>query len=266
MLNNLAQLAGTDLGAHVSTYDANKAILYALTVGATASDLDLVYERDLRVLPTFGCALGLWAVESAGRLGAYDPKLSLHVAQKIHIHQPLPASSSIEMRGQIANVFDKGKAALVEVEVISGFFTATYTIFLPKMGGWGGDRGPMTSPVSELALTEATETGTHPELAALYRLTGDLHPVHIDPEVARINGFPRPILHGLCTLGISARIIAYQHGFHPAELKYLEARLTSPVLPGDSLTVESGKQNDGINFQTISKGAVVLGNGKAVFN
>lgn len=266
MSNHLPQLAGTELGVHVLSYDANKAILYALTVGAAASDLDLVYERDLRVLPTFGCALGLWAVESAGRLGAYDPKLSLHVAQKIQVHQPLPASGSIEMRGRVANVYDKGKAALIEIEVVSAFFTAIYTIFLPKMGGWGGDRGPANAPQIEAAFTATTETATHPELAALYRLTGDLHPVHIDPEVARKNGFERPILHGLCTLGISARIIACQHGVHPAELKYLEARLTSPVLPGDALTVQSGKQNDEILFQTRAKDAVVLGNGKAVFN
>lgn len=265
MPNHPSQLAGKDLGAHVSTYDANKVILYALAVGAAASDLDLVYERNLRVLPTFGCALGLWAVESAGRLGAYDPKSSLHVAQKIHVHQPLPASGSIEMHGRIANVFDKGKAALVEVEVVSGFFTAIYTIFLPQMGGWGGDRGPSTSSTADAAFTYATETGTNPELAALYRLTGDLHPVHIDPEIASANGFPRPILHGLCTLGISARVVACQQDVHPAELRYLEARLTSPVLPGDSLTVESGKRSDGIYFQTLSKGTVVLGNGKAVF-
>ncbi len=102
-------------------------------------------------------------------------------------------------------------------------------------------------------------------MAALYRLTGDLHPVHIDPEVARANGFPRPILHGLCTLGISARVVARQHGVHPADLRYLEARLTAPVLPGDSLAVASGRRDDGIHFRTLSKGAVVLGGGKAVF-
>lgn len=265
MPNDLSQLAGRDLGTHASAYDANKAILYALAVGAAASDLDLVYERDLRVLPTFGCALGLWAVESAGRLGAYDPKTSLHVAQKIQVHRPLPTSGGVDMQGRIANVFDKGKAALVEVEVTSEFFTAIYTIFLPGMGGWGGDRGPSASPSTDVAFTEATETGTSPELAALYRLTGDLHPVHIDPELARANGFLRPILHGLCTLGISARIIARQHDFHPAELRSLEARLTSPVIPGDALTVESGKQSEEIHFRTLSKDTVVLGNGKAVF-
>src|SRR5690606_18611287 len=146
MSNDLAQLAGKDLGAHAAAYDANKAILYALAVGAAASELDLVYERDLRVLPTFGCALGLWAVEAAGRLGAYDPRSSLHVAQKIRVHRPLPASGSIGMRGRVAHVYDKGKAALLEIEVESEFFTAAYTIFLPGLGGWGGDRGPSAAP------------------------------------------------------------------------------------------------------------------------
>jgi acyl dehydratase len=261
----LSELSGTDLGVHASTHDASKAILYALAVGAAPSDLDLVYERDLRVLPTFGCALGLWAVEAAGRLGAYDPRSSLHVAQKIQVHRPLPAAGSIQMHGRVPNVYDKGKAALVEVEVASEFFTAIYTIFLPGMGGWGGDRGPSVSAPADVVYTETTETDTSPGLAALYRLTGDLHPVHIDPEVARANGFPRPILHGLCTLGISARIIADQHGVHPAELRSLEARLTSPVLPGDPLTVASGNQDGLIHFQTLSRGTVVLGNGKATF-
>ena len=265
MSKHLSQLAGQDLGAHVSTYETGKPILYALAVGAAATDLDLVYERDLRVLPTFGCALGLWAVEAAGRLGAYDPKASLHVAQKIRVHRPLPPSGGIEMRGRVANVYDKGKAALLEVEVESEFFTATYTIFLPGKGGWGGDRGPSAPPAAAVAFTEATEMATDPGLAALYRLTGDLHPVHIDPEVARANGFPRPILHGLCTLGISARLVALQHGVHPAELRSLEARLTSPVLPGDALRVESGRGDEGIHFQALSNGVVVLGGGKAVF-
>ncbi|MDU7587083.1 MAG: MaoC/PaaZ C-terminal domain-containing protein [Acidovorax sp.] len=266
MSKHLAQLAGQDLGVHASSYDTTAAILYALAVGAAASDLDLVYERQLRVLPTFGCALGLWAVEAAGRLGAYDPRSSLHVAQKIHIHRPLPASASVGMHGRITNVFDKGKAALVEVEAVSAFFTATYTIFLPGMGGWGGDRGPAVAPAAELAFTDSVETATSPELAALYRLTGDLHPVHIDPDVASANGFPRPILHGLCTLGISARIVACRHGVHPAELRYLEARLTSPVLPGDTLEVASVKQQHGIHFQTLSNGKVVLSSGMAVFS
>src|SRR5690606_30677776 len=176
-----------------------------------------------------------------------------------------PASGSIGMRGRVAHVYDKGKAALLEIEVESEFFTAAYTIFLPGLGGWGGDRGPSAAPAADLAFTQATEVATTPELAALYRLTGDLHPVHIDPEVARNNGFSRPILHGLCTLGISARVVARQHGVHSADLRSLEARLTSPVLPGESLTVESGRGDEGIHFRTLSNGVAVLSGGKAVF-
>lgn len=265
MTDKLSQLAGTDLGVHVSSHDSSRAILYALAVGARASQLDLVYERDLRVLPTFACALGLWAVESAGRLGAYDPRASLHVAQKIIVHRPLEKAGSIEMQGRIANVYDKGKAAIVDIEVDSAFFTATYTIFLPGMGGWGGDRGPSSAAGDAPVFDSSSEFETSPDLAALYRLTGDLHPVHIDPELAKANGFARPILHGLCTLGITARVIAVQHGFHPADLRFLEARLTAPVLPGDVLQIESVLMGTRASFRTLAGGNTVLGNGIAGF-
>ncbi len=93
----LADLAGTDLGTPTASYDDTAAILYALAVGASATELDLVYERDLRVLPTYACALGFWAVEAAGRLGAYDPTRSLHASQRLVVHGPLPVGGSIEM-------------------------------------------------------------------------------------------------------------------------------------------------------------------------
>ena len=105
----LADLAGTDLGTRAATYDDTAVILYALAVGASATDLDLVYERDLRTLPTYACALGLWAVEGAGRLGAYDPKRSLHAAQRLVVHESLPTRGEIPMTGRIAGVLDKGK-------------------------------------------------------------------------------------------------------------------------------------------------------------
>lgn len=265
MSNKLADLVGVNLGANICSYDESKVILYALAVGAQASELGLVYERDVSVLPTFGCALGLWAVELAGRQGAYDPKLSLHVAQKISIHQKLPASAQIAMKGRIANVYDKGKAALVEIEATSDFFTATYTVFLPNMGGWGGDRGSSQAVSHAVANAKISNFDTTPNLAALYRLTGDLHPVHIDPILAEKSGFSRPILHGLCTLGITAREIAKHHELNPTELKYLEARLTSPVFPGDTLNIESKIAEKNIAFKTSVNGNGVIGNGFASF-
>lgn len=262
----LADLAGADLGKHSATYDDTAVILYALAVGAAPGDLDLVYERDLRTLPTYACALGLWAVEAAGRLGAYDPKRSLHASQRLVVHKPLPTSGTIVMSGRVANVYDKGKASIVEIEVTSEFFTATYNIFLPGLGSWGGDRGPSSSTAERPEPTHSTEFQTSPNLAALYRLTGDRHPVHIDPAVAKANGFDRPILHGLCTLGIAAREIAEQVGAHPADLKELEVRLSAPVLPGQKLRISSAHQDGRVYFEGTAGETVVLSAGTATFH
>lgn len=261
----LASLAGTALGEHTAAYDDTATILYALSVGATANDLDLVYERDLRTLPTYGCALGLWAVEAAGRIGAYDPQRSLHASQRLVVHEPLPTAAEITMSGHVAAVYDKGKAALVEIQVDSAWFSATYNIFLPGMGGWGGDRGPSASRGEPIEPTHRTLFPTSPDLAALYRLTGDRHPVHIDPKVARANGFDRPILHGLGTLGIASRIAAQQIGAHPADLTELEVRLAAPVLPGDDLHVVSAQQDGLVHFEALVGDTTVLSGGQARF-
>jgi acyl dehydratase len=261
----LAELPGTSLGTHVASYEDTASLLYALAVGARADQLDLVYERDLRALPTFACALGLWAVEAAGRLGAYDPQRSLHASQRLKMHQPMPASGSIEMSGRIGAVLDKGKAALVQVEVTSSVFTAVYDIFLPGMGGWGGDRGPSSAAAEPLDLGKVAGYQTDPNLAALYRLTGDRHPVHIDPELARSNGFERPILHGLCTLGIAALTAAELNGHHPADLLELEVRLAAPVLPGDLIEVRSAGADGEIRFEAAVADTIVLKGGRARF-
>lgn len=261
----VGQLAGLDLGEHTANYDDAAAILYALAVGAPAAQLDLVYERDLRVLPTYACALGLWAVEAAGRLGAYDPARSLHAAQRLTMRGTLPRGGRIPMTGRIANVYDKGKAALVEIEVTAEQFAATYQIFLPGLGGWGGDRGPSSPRDDGVKLSHHRTFATSPELAALYRLTGDRHPVHIDPAVAAANGLERPILHGLCTLGIAVRLAADAVGAHPTDLRELQARLAAPVLPGDVLDVASGVNGDVVHFEARAGETTVLKGGQARF-
>ena len=262
----LSELAGYDLGKCEVTYAPRDAILYALTIGANADQLDLVYERDLRVLPTFACALGLWAVEHAGGLGAYDRKRSLHAAQSLIMHKRMPREGRIATRGRIAAVWDKAKATIVEIEVASDVFTASYTIFLPGIGSWGGAPGPKT-PEEPSAIGEAWQSSylTSPNHAALYRLTGDLHPLHIDSEVAVANGFERPILHGLCTLGIAAREVARAAGTHPADLTRLSARLSGTVLPGDSIGISVHRQADGVAFAAAVGNRAVLRSGRASF-
>lgn len=263
----LNELAGVDLGLQNVEYCTRDAVLYALTVGAPADRLDLVYERDLRVLPTYACALGLWAVEKAGDLGAYDRKRSLHASQALVIHRPMPSKGMIAMRGKIGSVWDKGKASIVNVVVEAEVFTATYTIFLPGVGNWGGSPGEpaaASEPVPSGAIWQTTSKTT-PNLAVLYRLTGDLHPIHIDPEVARVNGFDRPILHGLCTLGITARVIADAAGAHPCDLRMIKARLSAPVMPGDTIAISAQRAGDKLLFEASANDRTVLKDGHAVF-
>jgi acyl dehydratase len=263
----LGDIVGRELGTRTAAYDERDAILYALAVGATTDDLDLVYERWLRVLPTYACALGLWAVEAAGDLGAYDRLRSLHAAQSLRMHAPMPPHAELAMRARVANVWDKGKAAMVEVEVESDLFTASYAIFLPGRGGWGGERGPSPAPPErgEVPETWTASVPTGADQATLYRLTGDRHPIHIDPGTARANGFARPILHGLCTLGIVARELAAAAGAHPADLTALDARLTAPVFPGDRIHIQASVDDGEVAFEARVRDAVALKAGRARF-
>ncbi|MDE0170655.1 MAG: MaoC/PaaZ C-terminal domain-containing protein [bacterium] len=235
---NLKDLAGHDLGTRTVDFSADDAILYALAVGASASQLDLVYERDLRVLPTYACALGLWAVEAAGRLGAYDPTRSLHVGQSLAVHEPLQPRPT-PMNGRIRSVYDKLRLTIVEIDVTASRFQAAYTILLPGVGAWGGDPPAPTEKVPALAPTWTATAHVAPDAAALYRLTGDKHPVHVDPSVAAAMGLDRPILHGLATMGITARVAAGAVSAHPADLSAAKVRFSRPVYPGCRLQIDA---------------------------
>lgn len=267
MTVQLNELLGYSLGEHEINYSDRDAILYALSVGASTEQLDLVYEEVLRVLPCYAAALGLWAVEAAGSLGSYDRKRSLHASQKIIMHSPMPTAGPISSEGRISAVWDKGKATLIDIEVSSDIFTASYGIFLPGVGGWGGERGPSKSGSDETVEMNWSDTyTTSKDQATLYRLTGDRHPIHIDQAVASANGFDRPILHGLCSLGIAARALAAAADAHPATLTELDSRLAAPVLPGSTLTTRAGEARDGsLHFESSVGDTVVLKAGRAVF-
>jgi acyl dehydratase len=235
----MTALAQFELGRQGCAYTERDAILFALAVGARPEELRWVLERGLSVMPTFAMTLGLWAVRAAGAIGAYDPVSTLHVGQSLTLHRALPPAGRVELEGHIGTVLDKGSAALIDVCVSCEWFDAAYTIFIPGAGGFGGDRG---SRAPRPALPEYPDhrasVQTWPGQAALYRLTGDLHPVHIDPEVAAANGFPRPILHGLCTLAAVVKATAEATASDLANLRELTCRLTAPVLPGDTVDVE----------------------------
>lgn len=253
---------GRELGSRTVDWDEGDAILFALAVGARADELDLVYERRLRVLPTFGLTLAQWAPDVLGAAGAFPVGTALHGSQSLEVHRPLPRAGAVTMRARVADVWDKGSASIFDVAVDCEYFTAVWSIFAPGCGGFGGQRGPSAAPVADLR--PATTYATAENSAALYRLCGDRHAIHIDPEAAAAIGQPRPILHGLATLSGSALALARHHRVHPAALTSLSGRFRSVVLPGDELAISVSATTAG-GFNVTGPHGVVIDNAIADF-
>lgn len=263
---------GRDLGSRTVSYDERDVILYALAVGAHPVDhLDLVFERELRVLPTFALTLAQWAPDVLAAQGAFGRATALHGAQRLTVREPLPPAGEVTCSATVAEVWDKGGAAVFEVAVDSTYFHAVWSLFAPGRGGFEGRRGPGRPPVPRGEPTHRPRQETAPAQAALYRLTGDRHLIHVDPAAAAAIGQPRPILHGLCTLAGTALRLADDLGVHPAGLTELEGRFASPVLPGDALDIsawrsaESGQDGVGAAFEVSRKGEPVLTGGRVHF-
>jgi acyl dehydratase len=260
-----AEANGLELGARRVSYDERDVILYALAVGAQANDLELVFERDLRALPTFVLPLGLWACDALGERGFFSSASAVHGAQRLEVLAALPPRGTLDLEARVIAVWDKESAAVFEIEVSSDGWRAVYSIFAPGQGGWGGERGPGRQGEPVGPRSRRLRMCTWPEQAVLYRLTGDRHLIHVDPEAARAIGQPRPIMHGLCTLGFAARELPGLFGAHASDLAAIEGRFSAPVLPGDRLELEAWEpESDGaIRFRVRAHDAVVLDGGSA---
>ncbi|MEU9201858.1 MaoC/PaaZ C-terminal domain-containing protein [Streptomyces sp. NPDC048332] len=265
---------GRALGTRTVSWTERDAILYALAVGAPADRLDLVYEERLRVLPTFALTLAQWAPDALGALGAFDVTTAVHGSQRLCVHGPLGPSGELTTTARVSAVRDKGAAAVFDVEVSCERFTATWSIFAPGRGGFGGDRGPSAPRRPDRPAEHALTVATHARQAALYRLLGDRHAMHIDPGAAKAAGMDRPFLHGLCTLAASLLPLAGALGVHPAELTELEARFAAPAFPGDRLGLAGWAEDPGdgapgrrgVRFEaTADDGRAVLTGGRARF-
>jgi acyl dehydratase len=252
--------AGRELGERTVSYTDRDAILYALAIGASPDDLDLVWEERLRVLPSFGLTLAQWAPDILAEQGAFDNR-SVHGSQGLEVRAPLPSAGDIRMSAHVGDVWDKGSAAIFEVVVDSDYFSATWSIFAPGSGGFGGERGP-SSAAAELVPAGSFAARTTANQAALYRLLGDRHDIHIDPEAAARIGQRRPILQGLCTLALVTLPLARSVGAHPADLKRLGGRFTGVVVPGDELAV---RYDAGGRFEVRDHDELVISSGTAVF-
>lgn len=236
-------------------YTWKDVVLYALSVGATERDLSLVYEHapgGLRVLPSY-CVI--MAMRAFPYVGDVDWPLFLHGEQSIRLHKPLPTEGKVVQVGEVKNIYDKGKGAVYEINITGRtgdgelLYEAGYVNFYLGAGGFGGDPGPKTESLDppEGADPDFSVTDTVPAAqAALYRLNGDLNPLHIDPAAAKRAGFDQPILHGLCTYGFAVRAVI-NGGLegNTDTLKGFRARFSSPVYPGETLTTQGWKADGG---------------------
>jgi len=267
------------------SYSCKDTILYALSVGVGQDPVDprqlrFTYENGLMALPTMAAVLahpGAWVANPAFKVNFL--KL-LHGEQNLVVHGTLPAEGEVEANYRISGVLDKGedKGALVYFEKIltdrqtgDKLCTVTSTLFLRADGGCGGfGSAPAALPAEPVEPpTFAADLKVPLGAALLYRLNGDLNPIHIDPEAARKAGFERPILHGLCTYGVAGYLLTRAVcGNDPGRLRSLGARFSSPVYPGETIRIEGLPVAGGVHFRALvpSRERVVLSQGFAAID
>lgn len=257
------------------------AMLYALAIGigadpANADERAFVYERDLKIMPSF-VTVAAWGCNPPIQAAGVDYTKVVHAAQEIIIHRSLPAAATVRPEGGIVSAIDKGdKGAIVVGEarlrdVVSGETYATLrTTWLARADGhFGGSRDGAEEPhpIPERPCDLSLDFDTRLDQAALYRLCGDRNPLHIDPEMANLAGFSRPILHGLCSFGITCRAVLQAFAdFVPQRILRHALRFSAPVYPGETITVDLWRDGDVISFEARVKArnVVVVRNGKSV--
>jgi len=251
-------------------------ILYALGVGAKPKgELEFVFEgKGPKVLPTYAVIPGMFSMGGLVSNVEINLAMLLHGEQSITLHREIPPEATVRITGRVAEVWDKGKAAVIGseglVEDANGpLFTTKATLFIRGAGGFGGERGPSTVGLNEppdRAPDHVIEDVTRPEQGALYRLSGDPNPIHIDPDFATMAGFERPFMHGLCTYGFVGRaILKALCGGDPARFLQFEARFADQVYFGDTVVTKIWTVGPGeaiVQAQT-QKGNVVLSQARA---
>ncbi|MFF3325871.1 MaoC/PaaZ C-terminal domain-containing protein [Streptomyces sp. NPDC002889] len=228
--------------------------LYHLGLGAgtPATDLDelrYTLESRLHVLPSFATVAGA-GMAFAGGLAApgLDINLAsvLHGGQRIELHRPIPVKGTAVSTSRVAAVYDKGKAAVIVVRTAAAdedgpLWTSDAEIFARGEGGFGGERGPsVRAELPDRAPDRTVERAVREDQALLYRLSGDWNPLHADPEFAKLAGFDRPILHGLCTYGMTLKtVVDTLLGGDVARVRAYSTRFAGVVFPGETLRIRT---------------------------
>jgi acyl dehydratase len=257
------------------SWTSKEALLYAVGIGAGQNDLAFSTENtndvEQRVYPTFAVVAGSGTMSpgksAMSEIGSFNFAMLVHGSQAITLHRPIPVEGQATVQDKVVAMYDKTKAAVVvteaETKLVSGepLWTTRSSVFIRGEGGWGGDRGPSgpqnepptRTPDHEVTLQTTTDQ------AFVYRLSGDRNPLHTDPSFAAIGGFDRPILHGLCTYGFTGRaLLSALCNNDVARFQHIEGRFSSPVMPGEALTVRMWTIEAGRTVFTTSVGDRVV--------
>lgn len=276
-----AKLKALDLPETEHAYGDRETMLYALGTGFGADPMDraelpFVYEKELKASPSMATVIAWGAGGNwIGRSGI-NYLMVVHGEQRIRLHRPLPAAATVLAKTRITEIVDKGKdkGALVFVETAirdkatgQKLCTNLSTIFARGDGGFGGPAGPVPEPhpLPTRAPDAAVDARTQPNQALIYRLSGDRNPLHADPDVAKAAGFPRPILHGLCTYGIACRaVVTAMCGYDPARIAEFDARFSAPVFPGETIRTEMWRDGAVVSFRArvVERDVIAINNGR----
>ena len=263
-------------------YGPKDCMLYALGLGfgqdpMNTDELPFVYERNLKVLPTMGTVLGHAGFGSRAAATGIDWLKAVNGGEGIALHRPLAGKGTVVGQLRIVEVIDKGpgKGALVLTErklsdkaTDEAIATVTHTIFCRGDGGFGGPPRQAPAPHEIPARTPdaVCDLGTRPEAALIYRLSGDLNPLHADPAFAREAGYPRPILHGLASFGVAGHAVLKTFcGYDTAKLTSFACRFSAPVFPGETLRTEMWRDGNVVRFRArvVERDVVAVNNGRA---
>jgi acyl dehydratase len=267
------------------SWTSKDALLYAVGIGAGQAQLPFTTENTQNtpqvVFPTFAVVAGSGTASpgasAMSKIGTFNWAMLVHGSQAITLHRPIPVEASATVQDKLVAMYDKGKAAVVvteaEVKLDSGepLWTTRSSAFIRGEGGWGGDRGPsgpQNEPPAGAAPDHDVTLQTSPDQAFVYRLSGDRNPLHTDPSFAALGGFDRPILHGLCTYGFTGRaLLGALADDDVTRFHHIEGRFSSPVLPGDALTIKVWRTGAGEAVFTTSVGdRVVIDQGLVRFS
>jgi 3-hydroxyacyl-CoA dehydrogenase/3a,7a,12a-trihydroxy-5b-cholest-24-enoyl-CoA hydratase len=278
-----SKAVGAPLPAMPFTWNEDTLILYALGAGVgvnadqtSPTVLQYTYENGLKALPTFGVIPSFSAL--AGMMSipgvTFNPMMILHGEQYLEVVEcPIPTRASVTTGGRVKAIYDKGKGALMVTELTTVgddgkvLFRNEFGAFLRGEGGFGGESGPPPGNEPPARPPDAVvEYPTMPQQALLYRLSGDKNPLHADPEFARMGGFDKPILHGLCSFAnVGRAVIEAFAGNDPTRFRSIKVRFARPVWPGDTIVTEMWRQSASeiiLQAKVKASGSVVISNAK----